>query len=324
MLLRQIVISAVVAGIGLTAAGAAYADYPDRTVKIIVPFAPGGSTDILARILAEEFSEEFGQPFIVENKAGAAGNIGGSYVARSKPDGYTLMIAAAGPTVINPSLYEDMGFSPVDDLAPITAITREHNIMAVNADSDIHNLQEFFEVAKNQDEPLSFGSPGIGTPGHLAGELLKHEKDLNLTHVPYKGSGPAVVDLVAGHIDFMIDNMPPLLPQIEAGKLRAIAVPSLERSQATPEVPTFKESGMDDYVIMAWKGLMAPAGTPDDIIHALYEATQKIVHQPEIAERLSGLGAEPEANTPEEYAQQIQDETAWWAELIELTGTRLD
>ncbi|MCX5591615.1 Bug family tripartite tricarboxylate transporter substrate binding protein [Alcaligenes endophyticus] len=321
-MLRGNLLAATLAFASIISPASAKDDYPQRPVTLVIPFAPGGSTDILGRLLAEEMSKRLGQPVIVENKAGAAGNIGGSYVARAKPDGYTLMVAAAGPTVINPSLYQNMQFSPVTDLAPITALTREHNVMAVNAATPINTLEEFIAYAK--EKPVTFGSPGTGTPSHLSGELFNHMQGLDMTHVAYKGSGPAVVDLLAGHITVMIDNMPPLMAYIQSGALRPIAVPSPERSAALPDTPTFKEAGVDDFSVMAWKGLMAPAGTPDSIIQKLYSVSTDILATPAMQARLTELGAEPHGNTPEEFAQQIKDETQWWAELIERTGTTLN
>lgn len=321
-MLRGNLLAATLVFASIISPASAKDDYPQRPVTLVIPFAPGGSTDILGRLLAEEMSKRLGQPVIVENKAGAAGNIGGSYVARAKPDGYTLMVAAAGPTVINPSLYQNMQFSPVTDLAPITALTREHNVMAVNAATPINTLEEFIAYAK--EKPVTFGSPGTGTPSHLSGELFNHMQGLDMTHVAYKGSGPAVVDLLAGHITVMIDNMPPLMAYIQSGALRPIAVPSPERSAALPDTPTFKEAGVDNFSVMAWKGLMAPAGTPDSIIQKLYSVSTDILATPAMQARLAELGAEPHGNTPEEFAQQIKDETQWWAELIERTGTTLN
>ncbi len=321
-MLKTTIMSAAIAVTSILSPAAAQDNYPQRPITLIIPFAPGGSTDILGRLLAEEMSNRLGQPVIVENKAGAGGNIGGSYVARAKPDGYTLMVAAAGPTVINPSLYDNMQFSPVTDLRPITALTREHNVMAVNASSPITTLKEFITYAK--DKPVTFGSSGTGSPSHLSGELMNHMLGLEMTHIAYKGSGPAVVDLLAGHITVMIDNMPPLMPHIQNGTLRAIAVPSPERTDALPNTPTFKEAGVDDFVVMAWKGLMAPAGTPDAIVQKIYDTATDILAMPVMQTRLAEMGAEPYGNTPEQFAQQIKDETQWWAEIIKRTGTTLN
>ncbi len=307
-----------------SAPGLAFAAYPDKPIRLIIPFAPGGSTDILGRIMADALHPILGQPVIVENKPGAGGNIGGDYVARSAPDGYTLVMAAAGPTVINPSLYKNMTFSPTKDLAPITCIAREHNVMVVGKAVPAKTLQEFLEYARQNPGKLSFGSPGNGSPAQLAGELLKQKTGIQMEHVPYKGTGPAVTDLIAGHITVMIDNMPALLPQVKAGSLRALAIPSDARATADPSIPTFTEAGMPGFVVMAWKGLMAPAGTPPDIINKLNAATLQALKDPKLRSRLADLGAEPLGNSPEAFAKQIAEETIWWGDLVKSTGTKIE
>jgi tripartite-type tricarboxylate transporter receptor subunit TctC len=306
------------------AVATAQAAYPDHALRLIVPFSPGGSADIVGRLIADAMRPILGQPVIVENKPGAAGNIGGSLVAHAAPDGYTLLLAAAGPTVINPSLYKNMPYSPVKDLAPISALTLENNVMAVNPSLPAKTLAEFIAYAKAHPNTISFGSPGVGTPAHLAGELLNEMAGLHMQHVPYKGSGPAISDLLGGHITLMIDNMPPLLPHIQSGQLRAVAVPSVKRAAALPNTPTFEESGLKGFVVMAWKGLMAPAGTPEPIINRLNAAVVQALKNPEVQQRLNGLGAEPVGNTPQQFAEQIKVETKWWADLIQRTHTTID
>ncbi|MGO4157784.1 Bug family tripartite tricarboxylate transporter substrate binding protein [Cupriavidus sp. YAF13] len=310
--------------LGLAQPALAEASYPAKVIRLVVPFPPGGSTDTLARLLAEQLKEELGQTVVVENKAGAGGNIGGDAVAKAAPDGYTLLLAAAGPTVINPSLYARMSYEPLRDLVPVTMLAREHNLMAVNPSVPAHNLKEFIAYAKSKPGQLSFGSPGNGTTAQLAGELLNQSAGIKLQHVPYKGSGPAVADLIAGHITLMIDNMPALLPFVQSGRLRALAVASDKRASALPDVPTVEEAGLRGYVVTAWKGLMAPAGTPRPIIAKLHDATVKILAKPQIRKRLVDLGAEPVGNTPEQFAALIRSDTAWWAALVKSTGTTLD
>jgi tripartite-type tricarboxylate transporter receptor subunit TctC len=298
--------------------------YPSKPIRLVVPFAPGGSTDVVARLLAAELKTELGQPIVVDNRPGAGGNIGGDLVAKSAPDGYTLLIAAAGPTVINPSLYHKMPYDPAKDLAPVTMIVREHNLMAINPSIPAKTVQEFIAYAKSKPGQLSFGSPGNGSPAQLGGELLNQMAGINLVHVPYKGSGPAVVDLVAGHITMMIDNMPALLPHVQSGKLRALAVASEKRASAAPDVPTLDESGVKGFVVTAWKGLMVPAGTPRDVINKLHRAMTKVMAKPEMRKRMIEMGAEPVGDTPEQFAASIKSETAWWAALVKSTGTKLD
>ena len=317
-------IAATAAALAFTAvAPQAAAAYPDKPVRLIIPFAPGGSTDILGRLLAEALHPILGQPVIVENKPGAGGNIGGDFVARSAPDGYTLLLAAAGPTVINPSLYANMPFNPAKDLTAITCIEKEHNLMVVTKSLPAKTLQEFLQYARANPGKLSFGSPGNGSPAQLAGELLKQQAGLQAEHVPYKGTGPAVTDLVAGHIDFMIDNMPALLPQVKAGTIRALAVPSDQRASAAPDIPTFDEAGQEGFVVMAWKGLMSPAGTPPAVVDRLHAAVVKALQDPQLRTRFQELGAEPLGSSPTEFAKQIADETVWWGKLVQSTGTKI-
>ncbi|RJF95541.1 Bug family tripartite tricarboxylate transporter substrate binding protein [Noviherbaspirillum saxi] len=316
-------LTTVVAAVAIAQPAMAEPGYPAKPIRMIVPFAPGGSTDVVARILSAELKNELGQPIIVENKPGAGGNIGDA-AAKSAPDGYTILMAAAGPTVINPSLYSKMSYDPVKDLAPVTMLVREHNLMAINPSIPAKTLQEFIAYAKSKPNEINFGSPGNGSPAQLAGELLNQMAGLKMTHVGYKGSGPAVVDLVAGHIGMMIDNMPALLPHVQSGKLRAIAIPSEKRATAMPDVPTFAEAGMKDFVITAWKGVMVPAGTPRDVVSKLQTSIAKVMAKPEIKKRMIEMGAEPVANTPEQFGSIIKNETAWWAALVKSTGTKLE
>ncbi|HVL75242.1 MAG TPA: tripartite tricarboxylate transporter substrate binding protein [Noviherbaspirillum sp.] len=322
--MMKTILAAAALSLAATLPAAADPSYPSKPIRLIVPFAPGGSTDVLGRIIANELRVELGQPVIVENKPGAGGNIGGDLVAKAAPDGYTLLMAAAGPTVINPSLYAKMTFSPTKDLTPVTMLVREHNLMAVHPSVPARTVKEFIAYAKANPNTVNFGSPGNGSPAHLAGELMNQKAGAKMAHIAYKGSGPAVVDLVAGHISMMIDNMPVLLPHVQNGKLRALAVPSTSRAVAAPEVPTFAEAGMKDFVITAWKGVMAPAGTPPAVINKLQGTMAKIMAKPEMKQRMSEMGAEPVVDTPAEFGRTIQTETAWWAELVKSTGARID
>lgn len=302
----------------------AEAPYPNKPIHLIVPFSPGGSTDIVARLLGQQMAAELGQSVIVENRPGAGGNIGGDYVAKAAPDGYTLVIAAAGPTVINPSLYTKMPYSPAKDLAPISMIVSEYNLMVINPKIPANTLQEFIAYAKTQPGKINFGSPGNGSPAHLGGELLNQMAGLKMQHIPYKGTGPAATDLIGGQISMMIDNMPALLPYVQSGSLRALAVAGEKRTSAAPNVPTFAEAGLKDYRLTAWKGLMAPAGTPPEIINKLHDVVVMALTKPDFRKRLVDLGADPVGNTPQEFAALIQSETVWWANLVKSTGTRLD
>lgn len=298
--------------------------YPTKPIHLIVPFAPGGSADAMARLLADQLRAQLGQPVIVDNKPGAGGNIGGDMVARAPADGYTVLIAASGPIVINPSLYSKMSYDPVKDLRPVTQLVQEPNLMVINPKIPAKTVAEFIAYAKSKPKEISFGSPGNGTPAHLAGEWFNQLTGTTMAHVPYRGTALALNDLLAGQIAVMIDNIPALLPHVQSGKLRALAVSTEKRAAATPDVPTFAEAGVKGLVFGAWKGLMVPAATPQDIVERLHAASVKALANPEFRKRLSELGAEPVGSTPAQFAAVIKAETASWAALVKSTGTKVD
>ncbi|MGH8784466.1 MAG: Bug family tripartite tricarboxylate transporter substrate binding protein [Cupriavidus necator] len=298
--------------------------FPSKPIKIIVGYAPGGSSDITARLIADRLRIELGQPIIVDNRPGAGGNIGAEAVARATPDGYTLLLAAAAQIVVNPSLYKNMPLDPLKDLAPITQLQTDHNLMVVNPSVPAKNVAEFIAYAKTKPKGITFASPGSGSPAHLAGELMNQMAGLTMQHIPYKGSGPALNDLIAGHVTMAIDNMPALLPQVKSGKLRALAVASTKRATAAPDIPTVDEAGLKGYVVTAWKGLMAPAGTPAPVIAKLHDVTVKVLADPEIRKRMIALGAEPVGDTPAHFAQTLREETAKWAALVKSTGASIE
>jgi tripartite-type tricarboxylate transporter receptor subunit TctC len=313
-----------VLALALPALASADEPYPSKPIRLIVGFAPGGSADITARLFADRLRVALGQPVIVDNRAGAGGNIGAELVAHAPPDGYTLLLAAAAQIVINPGIYKHMTFDPAKDLAPISQLQVEHNLMVVNPALPVKTVGEFVAYAKAHPQSVTFASPGIGTPAHLAGELMNQMAGLKMQHIPYKGSAPALNDLISGQVTMAIDNMPALLPQVKAGKLRALAVASDKRAAAAPDIPTISESGLKGYVVMAWKGLMAPAGTPQQIIDKLHDAIVKIIAAPEMRERMISLGAEPVGNTPAQFADTIRRETLQWGALIKSTGTTVE
>lgn len=303
---------------------AAEPGYPTKPIRLVVPFPPGGSTDVLARLLAEELRGQLGQTVIVENKAGAGGNIGGDAVAKAPADGYTLLMAAAGPTVINPSLYARMSYNPAKDLRPVTLLIGEPNLMAINPAIPATTVAEFIAYARARPKDLSFGSAGNGSPAHLAGEWFNQITGTSLVHVPYKGTGPAINDLIAGQIAMMIDNMPALWPHVQSGRLRALAVSTERRAAVAPELPTLQEAGVKGLVFSAWKGVMVPAGTPTEIVARLHEANLKALANPEFRKRLVAMGAEPLGSSPEQFAAVIRNETVAWAALVKSTGARVD
>ena len=308
------------------AAFAAHADtpFPSKPIHLVVPFAPGGSTDVVARLLAEEMRIDLGQPVIVENRAGANGNIGGDFVAKSAPDGHTVLLAAAGPIEINPSLYASMPFSPTKDLRPVTKLVSEVNIMAVHPGVPARTVQEFIAYAKANPNKVNFGSAGNGSPGQLGGEWFNQLTGTKMSHVPYKGTGPAINDLLAGQIQVMIDNMLPLWPHVQSGRLRALAVSTTQRSPAAPDLPTLEEAGVKGFEINVWKGLMVPAATPTPIVMTLHDSAVRALSKPAVRQRLMELGAEAAGNSPEAFKQEIQRETAAWAALVKSTGVRVD
>lgn len=298
--------------------------YPNKPIRIIVGYSPGGASDIVARLLAQKLGVELKQPVIVENHPGASGNIGTELAARSEPDGYTLMLGAAAQIAINPSLFKSMKVNPVTDLVPITQLQVEHNVMVVHAAVPARTLGEFIVYAKANPNKLSFSSAGTGSPGHLVSELLNVRENLKMAHVPYKGTGPSVNDVVAGHITMTMDSMVVLLPHLKAGKVRALAVLSDTRAEAAPQIPTYREAGRSDLACTSWKGLLAPRGTPEAVTSRLHRAVQLILADKEVRERLVAMGAEPLGSTPEQFASFIRAETVKWAEIVKVSGASLD
>ena len=303
--------------------------WPNKPVKIIVPFAPGGTTDILARAMAPELSKAFGQTFIVENRAGAGGNIGADAVAKSPADGYTLLMGTVGTHGINKALYSKMPFDSQKDFAPITLVAGVPNVMVMNADKakalNINTVPEFIAYAKSHPGQFSMASSGNGTSIHLAGELFKSMTGIFMTHIPYRGSGPALLDLVGGSVDVMFDNLPSALPQIKGGKLKAFAVTSAQRSAALPEAPTIEEAAkLKGFDASSWFGLLAPAGTPPDIVSRIQQEAAKSLATPAIKEKLLAQGAIPGGNTPEQFTVFINDEHKKWAQVVKVSGAKVD
>ena len=305
--------------------------WPTKPVRIVVPFAPGGTTDILARAMAPELSKAFGQQFIVDNRAGAGGNVGAEMVAKSPGDGYTLLMGTVGTHGINRALYAKLPYDPIKDFVPITLVAAVPNVMVMNADKakaqGIHNVQDFIRVAKANPGKMNMASSGNGTSIHLAGELFKSMTGTFMLHLPYRGSGPALMDMVAGNADVMFDNLPSSMAQIKAGKLTALAVTSSERSGALPDVPTVEQAGgptLKGYEASSWFGLLAPAGTPADIVNRIQQEVAKSLATPAMKERLLAQGAIPGGNTPTEFAKHIDNEHKKWAQVVKTSGAKVD
>ncbi len=329
---RAALVGAVLTAAYLVAGGAhAQSGWPNKPVKIVVPFAAGGTTDILARAMAPELSKAFGQQFIVDNRAGAGGNVGAEIVARSPADGYTLLMGTVGTHGINRALYPKLPYDPIKDFAPVTLVAGVPNIMEMNADKarqlGINNVQDFIKYAKAHPGKLNMASSGNGTSIHLAGEMFKHMTGIFMTHVPYRGSGPALMDMVAGNMDVMFDNLPSSMQQIKAGKLKPLAVTSAKRSSALPDVPTVEEAGgaaLKGFEASSWFGLLAPAGTPPDIVARIQQESAKALASPAVREKLEAQGAIPGGNTPAEFARMIADEHAKWARVVKASGAKVD
>ena len=303
--------------------------WPSRPVKIVVPFSPGGTTDILARAVAPELSKAFGQPFIVDNRPGAGGNVGADLVAKAPADGYTLLMGTVGTHGINKSLYAKLPYDPQKDFAPITLVAGVPNVMVMNAEKanslGISSVADFVKYAKANPGKLNMASSGNGTSIHLAGELFKSMTGTFMTHIPYRGSGPALMDMVAGNMDVMFDNLPSSMAQIKGGKLKALAVTSAQRSAALPDVPTIEEAGkLKGFEASSWFGLLAPAGTPPDVVNRIQQEVAKSLNVPAIKEKLLAQGAIPSGNTPPQFAKQIDSEIKKWAQVVKASGAKVD
>jgi tripartite-type tricarboxylate transporter receptor subunit TctC len=324
-------LAAVTAAASLPGLAAAQAAWPSKPVRIVVPFAAAGTTDILARALAPELQKAFGQPFIVENKGGAGGNLGATDVAKSAPDGYTLLMGTVGTHAINASLYPKMPFDHVKDFVPVTLVAGVPNVLVLNPANaqkyGINSVADLARVAKANPGKLNMASSGNGTSIHLAGELFKTMTGTYMVHFPYRGSGPALLDLMGGNMDLMFDNLPSAMPHIKSGRLKALAVTSGVRSAALPDLPTIAEAGgaaLKGYEASSWFGLLAPAGTPKDIVDRIQQETTKALASPALKERLLAQGAIPSGITSAEFARYIDAETKKWAGVVKASGAKVD
>ena len=323
--------SALLATIFVAPMAWAQSSWPTKPVRIVVPFAPGGTTDILARSLAPELSKAFGQPFVIENRAGAGGNIGADVVARAPADGYTLLMGTVGTHGINKALYSKMPFDPQKDFTPVTLVAGVPNVMVVNSEKaaarGISNVADFIKYAKANPGKLNMASSGNGTSIHLAGELFKSMSGTYMIHFPFSGSGPALLSLVGGDMDVMFDNLPSSMQLIKAGKLKALAVTSSQRSAALPDVPTVEQAGgpaLKGFEASSWFGLLAPAGTPPEIVNRIQQEVAKSLNTAAIKEKLLAQGAVPGGTTPQEFARLIDSEIKKWAEVVKASGAKVD
>ncbi len=312
------------AALALAAPGLRAADLPDRPVRIIVPFPPGGTSDIVARVLAEAAAPHLPRGTIVENRGGAGGNIGAAEAARGAPDGTTLLQCAFGPCGANPALYANPGYDPVRDFAPVILTGAVRNVMAVRRELPAANVADFLALARTQRGGLSFGSSGVGASNHLGPELLRAVTGIEMQHVPYRGSGPAITDLVAGRIDVFFDNLPSILPHIRAGSVRALAAVSAERLPELPDLPTFAEQGVGGMAIDSWFGFLAPARTPPAAVAALNAAFNRALAEEGVRRRMADLGVAPLGGPPERMGEHVRTEVARWAEVVRRQGIRAE
>ena len=298
--------------------------YPSKPIRFVVPYPAGGPLDTVARLLGQKVSESVKQPVIVENKAGAGGNIGADAVAKSPADGYTILMGAVATHAINPTLYAHIPYDPVRDFIPVTQVASTPNVLVVNPWVPATNVKEFIAYAKANPGKLNFGSGSTGSAGHLAGELFKTQAGVDMTHVPYKGAAPAMTDLIGGQIQLMFDNLASALAQVRAGKVRALAVTTAKRTALAPDLPTIDESGLPGFDINTWFGIFVPANTPREIVDRLHDEFTRALAAPDVREKMLALGAEPAGSKPGEFAAYIRTEAEKYARVIKASGAKAD
>jgi tripartite-type tricarboxylate transporter receptor subunit TctC len=305
-------------------AGAVLAQpYPSRAVRIVVPFPPGGTSDILARTIGARLSEPLGQPVVVDNRPGAGGNIAAEHVAKSAPDGYTLIMGTSS-LAISQSLYRKLSYDLLRDFAPIIQAVNYANLLVAHPSTGFSSVGDLISAAKAKPGALSYGTAGNGTPPHMTGELFKAYTGVDIQHIPYKGGAPAIADLIAGQIPLMFDNVPPLLPHVRSGRIRALAVTSLARNPVLPDVPSLHELGLKDFDAVGWNGLLAPAGTPRAVVDRIHAEVTRILRIPEVRDGLTAQGADVVGNTPEQFAAWIRAEVKRWADVVRVSGAKVD
>lgn len=303
----------------LSCAAVANAAYPEKTVRVVVGYAPGGTTDIVARVVAAELSKKLNQTFVVENKSGAGSNLAAEYVARATPDGYTLFVIPV-TSAINQTLYKNLSFDIVKDFTPIGKFVQSPNILVVNPALPVTTVQELVEYGKKNPGKLTFASAGTGGSTHMAGELFKLQAGIDMLHIPYRGSAPAMTDLIGGQVQLSFDNMPSAWQHVQSGKLRALAVTTKDRAKNAPDLPTMMESGFPDFNVSAWFGLVAPVGTPQDVITKLNGAVNEVLAMPAVQARFETMGAVASPTTPDEFGQYIKSEVDIWGKVVKASG----
>lgn len=308
--------------VAVPAVHAADAAYPNRPVRVIVPFSPGGATDIVARLVSQKLNELWGQPVVVDNRAGAGGNIGGEIAAKANPDGYTLFLTSGSIVTANQHMYAKMPFSPEKDLIGVTNVASGPQAIVVNPSNPAKTLKEMISLAKAKPKSMTFGSAGIGTQTHLAAENFVYTAGIEVTHIPYKGEGPAITDLVGGQIQFVTPNLSAAINQVNSGKLRALAVTSKERSPQLPNVPAVAET-LPGFENLGWFGFMVPTGTPKAVINKVHADTVKALQSPDLRKRVTEIGMVTVGNSQEEFARELKSESARWAKIIKERGLQV-
>ncbi len=323
--MRRIQGQLLVAGALLVLAGSAWSQgYPTRPIRVIVPYPAGGGADFVARVYARSLSESLAQQVVVDNRGGANGNVGSEIAAKSAPDGYTVLVTASTNLTINPSLYRKMPFDVQRDLVPVSILATQPTILIVHPTLPVNSAKQLVALAKARPGQLNFGSAGAGSSGHLAAELFKMVAGVDIVHVPYKGAGPATADLLGGQIPLMFNNLPPSLPLVKAGKLRALAVTGETRSPAAPQLPTMAEAGFPGVVLTLWNGMLVPAGTPAEIVARLNAEIIKAAKLPALRDRLSAEGTEAFTTTPSQMTEMMKSETVKWAKVVKAANVAVE
>lgn len=307
-----------------TAPALAQQSYPNKPIRMVCPFPPGGTTDLVARTVAQKLSEAWGQQVVVDNRSGAGGLIGTEMVAKAAPDGYTILLGSITTHAVNPALYKKLNFDPLKDFYPVSLIVSSPQLLAVHPSVPVKSVKELIALAKEKPGRLNYGSAGTGTSPHLTFELFKSTAGIDIVHIPYKGTGPAITDLVGGQVQMMITGVVALMPHVKSGKLRGIAVTSSRRTTALPDIPTVSESGVPNFDVSSWFGVFLPAGTPKPIVARLNGEIRKILELAEVRKRLIDQGADPASDTPEQFAAYVKSEMARWGKVVRDTGIRAD
>jgi len=321
-MLRSMLAAALTSAVAFAAPALAQ-EFPTRTVTMVIPFAAGGSTDLVGRLIAERMTQELGQTVVVENKGGAGGNLGAAQVAKATPDGYTMLMGTVATHAINPALYKKMPYDPVTSFAPVSLLAIVPNVLVVTPSFPAKNTQELIELLKKDPGKYSYASSGNGTPLHLSGEMFKSMAGVDMQHIPYQGAGPALIDVLSGQVPIMFDNLPSSSAHIKSGKLRALGVTTAKRASSFPDIPAIAEA-IPGYETYTWNALFAPAGTPPEVVAKLNAAANKALQDPKVQARLADFSATPVGSTPEQLGTHVKNELAKWAPIVKASGAQVD